>query len=231
MQCISCNTEVSPNFVAAIAENKCPACGKQLLDTSDYKKIFALKKLLSGLNLGLADPMLVKLSAAINSKFELWPKESGGPAQVPQDPSTIPVVQQVAPQEVAADPILAQQQKQQMIKKLSKAMDIVEQQQLEVHEIDEDLSLDEDADLSPTEKAKLMKEYGLLNDTSDVKVGTATSPKMVQELTEMISSESFPIEENAAEADRMARARGLKGQMTASFNRFGIKPIVRVGDR
>lgn len=237
MNCISCKMEVSPNFVAAIAENKCPACGKQLLDTSDYKKIFALKKLLSALNLGLADPMLVKLSAAINSKFELWPKESGNPPQI-QDVASPPVqAVPVAPQEAQADPVLMQRQKQQMINKLSKAMDAAADQSIDVHELDDDqLGFEEDADLSPAEKAKLMQEFGLSNDESGVQLGHSTSPQMVKELSDMISAESFPIEENAAMTDRMSRARGLQGQVRASAmsggaNRFGIRPIVKVGDR
>lgn len=235
MQCVSCSMEVSPNFVAAIAENKCPACGKQLLDTSDYKKIFALKKLLSALGLGLADPMLVKLAAAINSKFELWPKESGPP---PVATEQLPTAPQQAPQitqHEAVDPTVMAKQKQQMINKLSKAMEAVERGPMEIHELDESF-VDEDADLSASEKAKLMQEYGLLNDTSGVRLDPSTSPQIAQELADMMSAEAFPIEENMAEADRMARARGLQGQMKMSgmgggFNRFGIKPIQKVGDR
>lgn len=223
--------------MAAIAENKCPACGKQLMDTGDYKKIFALKKLLSTLSLGLNDPTLIKLAAAISSKFELWPKDVTMPNQpneavtAASDPlPSAPVV----PQEIAADPALLQRQKQQMISKLSKAMDVAASQPMEVHELDEgvvDSSGDED--LSPAEKLQLMKEYGLLNDTSGINVDAATSPQMAQELAELMSSEAFPIEENAAEADRMARARGLKNQLRAAqmagSNKFGIKPVTRLG--
>jgi hypothetical protein len=235
MQCISCTTEVSPNFVAAIAENKCPACGKQLMDTGDYKKIFALKKLLSTLSLGLNDPTLIKLAAAISSKFELWPKDSTIPTTEPVTASTGPLPSApVAPQEVAADPALLQRQKQQMINKLSKAMDVAASQSIEVHELDEHVTdVDGDDDLSAADKMQLMKEYGLLNDTSNVNVDAATSPQMAQELAELMSSEAFPIEENAAEADRMARARGLKNQIRAAQmggnNKFGIKPVTRLG--
>lgn len=223
--------------MAAIAENKCPACGKQLMDTGDYKKIFALKKLLSSLSLGLNDPTLIKLAAAISSKFELWPKDAAAPTQPSEavTASSGPLQSApVAPQEIAADPALLQRQKQQMISKLSKAMDVAASQSIEVHELDENISdVDGDADLSPAEKLQLMKEYGLLNDASNVNVDAATSPQMAQELADLMSSEAFPIEENAAEADRMARARGLKNQIRAAQmagnNKFGIKPVTRLG--
>lgn len=237
MQCVSCTTEVSPNFVAAIAENKCPACGKQLMDTGDYKKIFALKKLLSTLSLGLNDSTLIKLAAAISSKFELWPKDTASPAQ-PSEAivATAGPLQSapVAPQEMAADPALLQRQKQQMISKLSKAMDAAASQPMEVHELDDGMvEPDMDADLSAAEKMQLMKEYGLLNDTSNVNIDATTSPQMAQELTDLMSAEAFPIEENAADADRMARARGLKSQIKAAqmagSNKFGIKPVTRLG--
>jgi hypothetical protein len=51
------------------------------MELGDYKKIFTLKKYLVAMNLGLADPILVKLSTAINSHFDLWPKSHSEPKE------------------------------------------------------------------------------------------------------------------------------------------------------
>lgn len=228
MQCVTCSMEVSPNFVAAIAENKCPACGKQLMDSGDYKKIFALKKLLGTLSLGLADPVLVKLSAAISSKFELWPKDMGSAGSEATVAGPLPSAP-LTPQEVVADPALMQREKQKIINRVSKAMDAAEADGAELHELEEAGEPDEDADLPPAERARLMREFGLLNDPSEAGNVKDTSPEMVKQLSDLMASETFPLEDE--DADRLTRARGLKNQIRAAQgpNKFGIKPLNRIG--
>lgn len=75
MKCVSCGTEVAPNFVAAILKNSCPACGEKLIASSEFNKMMTLKRSMESLNLDLKDNDLVKVSAALCSKFEIWPKD------------------------------------------------------------------------------------------------------------------------------------------------------------
>lgn len=228
MECVSCEMEVSPSFVSAIAENKCPACGKQLMDSGEYKKIFALKKLLSGLSLGLEDSTLVKLSAAISSKFELWPKDMS--TKAPQ------LTESAASGGVASDdskpakPLVSEsslkQQKKDMVARLSNAMDAAENSLFSIDE-DEPSDFDEDADLSPEQKRALMAEFGLLNDPSEA------SPHETNILSDEISAmmAEEPLggdDEDPMSADRLKRARSLKGSASASYNKFGVKPITRI---
>lgn len=72
MKCKNCNAAVPPNFIAAIADNKCPACGKRLMSDVSYKNIFKVKKQIS--DLGFEDSVLLGIAAALSTKYTLVPK-------------------------------------------------------------------------------------------------------------------------------------------------------------
>ena len=224
MKCINCGIEVSVDFVKAIFSNDCPACGKQLMDNGDYKKIFALKKNLAGLNLGLSEQALVKVSAAINSKFELWPRDTQAPMPEANSESA---VKPAAPVNETAN---FHQQKQQLVNKLNQAINNMEKEGFD--DDDDDLIEEEadlDSDLTEAERAELIREFGLANDKSQA-TGGAVSKAEMQNLRQMISETEFVPEEFAAEAERMARARTLQAQVRSGMTHAsGMKPITRIG--
>jgi len=74
MNCISCKIEISPNFISAIKDNRCPACGKNCLSSEDYGAIFNVVS-----NILLAVPELgeesvIKIATAMHGKFDIFPK-------------------------------------------------------------------------------------------------------------------------------------------------------------
>lgn len=75
MKCINCKVDVSPKFVAAISQNRCPACGKDLMSINTYKKIKTVKNQIK--ELGFDEGQLIGIAAALATKFTLVPKELG----------------------------------------------------------------------------------------------------------------------------------------------------------
>ena len=95
MKCESCKEDVSPKYVAAIRDNKCPACGGGLLDDVDHKRIFKVKAQLVGL--GIDDNTLFSVAAALSEKFTLVPRDlllndkpEGAPVEKKKAPPPMP---------------------------------------------------------------------------------------------------------------------------------------------
>lgn len=91
MKCESCKEDVSPKYVAAIRDNKCPACGGGLLDDVDHRRIFKVKAQLVGL--GIDDNTLFSVAAALSEKFTLVPRD----LLLSDKPDTAPVETKKAP--------------------------------------------------------------------------------------------------------------------------------------
>lgn len=87
MKCKSCGSVVPPNFIAAISDNKCPACGSKLMSELAYKNIFKVKKQIK--DLGFDDKILLGVAAALASNFTLVPKSFS----LEEDPEAEPSVE------------------------------------------------------------------------------------------------------------------------------------------
>lgn len=218
MKCISCGIEVSSNFVAAIIDNRCPACGNQLMDGSEYQKLFALRKQLLPLGLGLDENTLTKIAAAITSRFELWPKDTAKDDVVVESDQLTTQQQEEGPK---IRPIRPKNQKE--------AEKLV-QSKLPHISFDEDEGYADEEPMSPQEEAALIKEFGL--DKGD----SATAMALLDEnpsgfndpsLMKAIGEHEFDLGEehsNPLAQDRLERAHALKN----TANQFGVKPIKRL---
>jgi len=226
MKCVSCEIEVSPNFVAAISDNRCPACGGQLMDGSEYKKLFALKKQLVPLDLGIESDTLVKISAAILSKFDLWPRDITASTSVEEGDDSLEEAPQIeepiAPTSIGTAP---KKMKPIQPKSQQDAEQIIRSRMPQASFDDAEEAYYED-DISPEEEAKLIREFGL--DKGDIATAMTIrdenpngfiDPELMSIMGEYDFSESE--ESNSLSQDRMSRARAL-GMTT---NKFGIKPL------
>lgn len=74
MNCINCNLEISPSFVASIRDNKCPACGKACLSDADHGAIFSVVSLITSSATDMAEDTTIKLATALHGKFDIFPK-------------------------------------------------------------------------------------------------------------------------------------------------------------
>ena len=74
MNCINCNLEISPSFVASIRDNKCPACGKSCLSEADHGAIFSVVSIITSAVTDLSEDMTVRLATALHGKFDIFPK-------------------------------------------------------------------------------------------------------------------------------------------------------------
>jgi hypothetical protein len=74
MNCINCNLEISPNFVASIRDNKCPGCGKACLSEADHGAIFSVVSTISSSVTDLTEDMTIRLATALHGKFDIFPK-------------------------------------------------------------------------------------------------------------------------------------------------------------
>lgn len=220
MKCVSCSIDVSANFVAAISDNRCPACGQQLLDGAEYQKLFALRKQLVPLELGIDSNTLTKISAAIISKFDLWPKGVDGPGPAPA----------LVEEEEGPDlPVEAPNNKIKPIvpKSAKQAENLVRERMpnLSFEEDGDDVDFAEyEESMSPEEEAALIKEFGL--DKGDVATSMSIiDDKRVQADKDLLGmfddQELTGSDEHSAYADRINRAKAL----SQTANKFGIKPV------
>lgn len=159
MKCKSCEAQVPPNFIAAIADNRCPACGKQLLSDNAYKNIFKVKKQIS--DLGFDDSILLGIAAALASKFTLVPKS----LSLETDGDTEPEVQIEDDDEDFEDVDVSRHQSKPMtsrripnVKGMSPKTAMRIQQAGKKSPMEE---AEELADVSPEEEAALRSEWGL----------------------------------------------------------------------
>jgi hypothetical protein len=74
VNCINCNLEISPSFVASIRDNKCPACGKACLSDADHGAIFSVVSLITSSTTDMAEDTTIKLATALHGKFDIFPK-------------------------------------------------------------------------------------------------------------------------------------------------------------
>jgi hypothetical protein len=74
VNCINCNLEISPSFVASIRDNKCPACGKACLSDADHGAIFSVVSLITSSVTDMAEDITIKLATALHGKFDIFPK-------------------------------------------------------------------------------------------------------------------------------------------------------------
>lgn len=215
MKCVNCSVDVSPDFVAAIVENRCPACGQQLMDGAEYQKLMVLKKQLAPLNLGLEESQLTKVSAAIMSKFDIWPRTEQN------EVVTKPVVQKATPQpEVSQTKPPAP--KPIKPKSVQDAQKVVESAIPGVS-FDDDLplSLEED-DSIPSNAGDIIREFGL--DKGEMSTVALAEKGKSDPLLDAVFSD-MPLEGDmpipGSPEDRMERAKALQG----TVNSFGIKPM------
>lgn len=221
MKCVNCSVNVSPDFIAAIIENRCPACGQQLMDGGEYQKLMALKKQLAPLGLGLEENELTKVSAAIMSKFDIWPR-SGEEEKVVKS-----VVQIATPQpepEVLPESMPPRAPKPIKPKNVQEAQKIVAATIPGVN-FDDDLplSIDEEyTDIPPSNAADIIKEFGL--DKGELSTVALADKGKSDPLLNAIFSD-MPLEGDmpipGSPEDRMERAKALQG----TVNSFGIKPM------
>jgi hypothetical protein len=224
MKCVNCSIEVSPSFVACIIENRCPACGQQLMDGSEYKKLMALRKQLVPLGLGLDESTLTKVAAAITSRFELWPRDSvsaGSPSApvvqpdvVAQEPMQVQEdsVPQVAQQKPVPRPIKPLNNKASVKSKIDALM-----------ALDNDGIADDDADFhaaTPQTAAQIVKEWGL--DKGDASAVAMVDENVFDNDLNSVFAQ-LPLQGEDPMSSRMSRAHAL-GE---TANKFGIKPIRR----
>lgn len=83
MKCKSCDTEVPPVFARALIDNKCPACGKEIMSGKDFRELVQLKNMLG--NIGLSEKDIIMVAAALANKFDLVPK--GSKPVMPEKPA------------------------------------------------------------------------------------------------------------------------------------------------
>lgn len=74
MNCINCNLEISPSFVASIRDNKCPACGKACLSEKDHGAIFSVVATIATSVSDMSEDVTIKLATALHGKFDVFPK-------------------------------------------------------------------------------------------------------------------------------------------------------------
>lgn len=74
MNCINCNLEISPNFVASIRDNKCPGCGKACLSETDHGAIFSVVSTITSAVTDLSEDMTIRLATSLHGKFDIFPK-------------------------------------------------------------------------------------------------------------------------------------------------------------
>lgn len=80
MKCRNCSVEVSPIFASALVQNKCPACGKEIMSGKEFKEMLRFRGLLSGLQLD--DKLIITIAAALSTKFDLVPKATDGYGEI-----------------------------------------------------------------------------------------------------------------------------------------------------
>lgn len=210
MKCVSCSIEVSSNFVAAIMENSCPACGETLMSVADFKKLIFLKKQLSSLNLNLDAANLTKVSAAIVSKFELWPREDeaknaddNSAEKSENDDSS--VLEEEIEEEVP------------LTKKTSRASP------KPIRAVGRDFE-DEDEQLTPQQRKELIAQFGLdKGDASQAKLMLDQDPEKFKnnELAQALLNHNYDSDEDELTQDRMNRAK-------SSFTGGGPKGFKRL---
>lgn len=231
MKCVSCSIDVSPNFVIAIMDNKCPACGKQLIEGSSYKKLLVLRKQLSSLNLGVDDNVVIKISAAISSKFELWPKETSAEIKennlVEQINESTIIENNDEDMEDEIDPRYANAtvRKSPVKPSLSETEKMVNDIYNKANGFDDPDDGDEDYEnLSLDERQSLIKEYGL--DVGDKAITAGLeAPKERNSYLERALLDSIPLTSplDSPMGDRVSRARDL--QATTNLHTKGPKRI------
>jgi hypothetical protein len=74
MNCAACKIEISPNFIAAIKDNRCPACGQKCLSDEDYGAIFNVVSSILSVVPELGEDATVKIATAMHGKFDIFPK-------------------------------------------------------------------------------------------------------------------------------------------------------------
>jgi hypothetical protein len=228
MNCVNCGVKVSPNFVAAIIENRCPACGQQLMDGAEYKKLTALRKQLVPLGLGLDDATLTKVAAAITSRFELWPRDSDPASPVPaqdvlQHETDIGVAPETSTQVIAKPaapkPIRPknQHEAEELVRSRFPGVDFDDDVPLSLAEDDGDDFVD------GVSNADLIREFGLdKGEATSVAMSDSSKtgdPILNAMLSGMPLQGDMPVPGSAE--SRMDRAQAL--QETA--NSYGIKPM------
>ena len=224
MKCINCNVAVSPNFVAAIIENKCPACGQQMMDGLAYNELMVLRKEMVPLNLGLDESALTKIAAAITSRFKVWPRDTSEtssevsqpiPMEVPGkiiESAPMPNVRPKPPKPIRPK---SQQDAEQLVRSRMPG--------IEFDEAEIPLSIDEyEEDISSPSAAEAIKEWGLDKGEVGAVAMTDTRSSGDPVLNEMFSD--IPMQGDMpvpGSSNRMQRAKALQG--TAGMH--GIKPM------
>ena len=205
MNCVSCDIDVSPNFVACIEDNRCPACGDKLMSNSDYSKLFSLKRQLLDLNLGLDKQKLTMVSAAITSKFELWPKGAAGTSEITEGD------EEIVDEDIPLTPPPAKKVSAKPIKTVGTRSHPINDPSL-IGDID----LGNEAPMSPDEEAALIKEFGL--DQGEFGVAQARKDEGIKGIIDPELAKSiveYDFEDTVESQDRLNRAQKMMSQVPA----------------
>ena len=151
MKCNKCKTLIPPSFVAAITDNKCPACGGAMMADATYQRIYQVQQQIE--DLGFPEENLIGIAAALATRFTL----------VPRDLATIDTDEDVdsAPAPIrptaAAKRNKAPASKQDLIEYYSR----YEEQPVDLHAEDRVPPHLPDEDVSEEEAARIEAEWGL----------------------------------------------------------------------
>ena len=74
MKCQNCDESISPTFVAAIRENKCPACGQPCLSEKEHTELFSVVTNITSVVTDISNDTVVKMAVAMHGKFDIFPK-------------------------------------------------------------------------------------------------------------------------------------------------------------
>lgn len=99
MKCLNCGVEVGKEFVFAIKNNTCPACGKCIMKADQMGSYLSLCELLKSL---MQEPIVEKVATMIMANFELKqtfkvPEEIKSPKPVTVDITALTQAEMLAP--------------------------------------------------------------------------------------------------------------------------------------
>lgn len=207
MKCVSCEIEVSSNFVSSIEENKCPACGKELLPSSEYNKLFSLRKQLIGLDLGLEKRDLTKISAAITSKFDLWPKGMMG-----EGPELTEETMEDIDLDIPLTPPPGKKGNTKPIKTVGNRSYPIDDPSMIGH-----IDIEDGPPMSPEQEAALIKEFGLdkgefgmAQALKDEGVSGSIDPELAKSIMDYDFGTSDEGDERLQRAEKMLANAGSK---------------------
>ena len=74
MNCQNCKEIIPATFVAAIKDNKCPACGQPCLTEKEHGEIVTVVDNIASVSGEISHDTVVKLAVVLHGKFDIFPK-------------------------------------------------------------------------------------------------------------------------------------------------------------